>query len=154
MTADETSSAAGSGQQAGEEQDEDPRDYLGRRIAEWVTLGLSILIVTVLAAYLVYHAVREDSRFVPVEIRPLLDQARSEGGRYILPVEIQNNGRRTLVDFTAEITYGGGGAGKQQRQEIKIDFLAERARATRYLYFDADPRGLGVKATPLHYGLQ
>lgn len=132
---------------------DDEREYLGRKVAEWVTLGLSVVIVTGLAGYILYQALREDAPYIPAEVRPLMDQVGREGGKYFLPVEVHNRGRRTLRDFRAELTYRTTD-GKQETRDIKIDFLAERARETRYFYFDQDPRGLQVEARPLGYGLR
>lgn len=140
----------GAGDHGGDEQE---RDYLGRTIAEWVTLGLSAAIVAGLAGYMLYHALRSDAPYVPAEVRPLMDQVSQEGDTYFLPVEIHNNGRRTLRDFTAELTYRTPD-GSRQTREIKLDFLAERARETRYFYFDHDPRDLQVEARPVGYGVR
>ncbi|HTE20375.1 MAG TPA: hypothetical protein VK689_18580, partial [Armatimonadota bacterium] len=61
-----------------------------RTLAEWVSLGISILLIVALAGYLLRAAARGDDPYVPTEVRPLLDQARQVGGAFILPVEIAN----------------------------------------------------------------
>jgi uncharacterized protein (TIGR02588 family) len=132
---------------------EKEREYFGRALAEWVTLSLSIAVVTGLAAYLVYHALRRDTPYVPVEARPLMDEVAVAGGRHILPVEVHNASGRTLKDVTVEVSYGTTD-GSSRKRELKLDFLAARSSETRYLYFDDDPRGLRVEARALGYALR
>lgn len=129
------------------------REHPGRTVAEWVTLGSSVVIVTALTGYILYHAMREDAPYVVAEVRPLMDQVGRDGGKYILPVEIHNMGRRTLRDFRAELTYRTAD-GREQTRAIQLDFLAEHARERRYFYFDQDPRTMQVQARPLGYGLR
>jgi uncharacterized protein (TIGR02588 family) len=125
----------------------------GRKLAEWVTLGTSALLVLGVAGYLAYHATRQHEPHIAVDVRPLLDQVRHKEGQYILPVECRNLGDRTLQDFRGEVTYRGSD-GSTERREFRIDYLGERATQTVYVYSERDPKGLEVRAQPLDYRLE
>lgn len=51
----------------------------GRKVAEWVTLCVSIALVAGVAGYLVYDSTRPQEPSVPVEVLVLPEQARAEG---------------------------------------------------------------------------
>ncbi|EYF00426.1 hypothetical protein [Chondromyces apiculatus] len=125
----------------------------GRKLAEWVTMGVSTAIVLAVAGFLVVQLVRERPPHVPVEITPLLDQVSQVQGQYILPVKVKNQGRKTLQAFKAQVTYQLP-EGKQGQREITIDFLGEQAEQEVYLYFDAPPRDLQVQVKPESYILE
>ena len=132
--------------------DEKPGDQPSgpRKLAEWVSLGVSALLILALATYLVLQARRGNDPYVPAEARPLLDQVRQVGTMFILPVEITNGGRRTLRALKVEVTHQGPD-GKDESQELDLDYLGERSTQKVYLYFDRHPRDLKVEAKPLHY---
>lgn len=125
----------------------------GRKFAEWVTLSLSALIVAAVATFLVVEAVRRDSPFVPVHVRVLTNQARETAGRYVVPVEVRNDGRQTLKDLKVQVTYRGPG-GAPQTSDVLIDYLGEGAPQKVYLHFDRPPAELQVKAEPFAYQLE
>lgn len=124
----------------------------GRKLAEWVTLTLSALLVLGVAAYLVYEALRETAPFASVEVQVRTERAQQKGGRYIVPVEVRNGGRQTLKDLKLEVTYRWAD-GAAERGDVLIDYLGERSSHTVYLYFDRAPEDLQVTATPFAYQL-
>ena len=136
---------------AGKKPDSQPSRV--RTLAEWVSLGISALLILALAGYLLRESGRGDTPYVRTEVRPLLDQVRQEGSTFILPVEITNGGRRMLRALKVEVTYQGPD-GKEESRELDIDYLGERSSQTVYLYFDRHPRDLKVEAKPLHYQVE
>jgi uncharacterized protein (TIGR02588 family) len=125
----------------------------GRKLAEWVTLSLSALTVAGVAAFLVYEALRGDPPLVPVHVRVLADQAQRAAGRYVVPVEVRNDGRQTLKDLKVQVRYRSPD-GKPQTNDFLIDYLGEGTRQKVYLYFDRHPSELQVEAEPLAYQIE
>jgi uncharacterized protein (TIGR02588 family) len=126
------------------------RASMRRKTAEWITTAGSVLVVVAVAAFLLYEIVGPDSPYVPVSIRPRLDQVERRDERWLLPVEVENRGRRTLQGFKAEVTYEAP-AGDRGRREIEIDFLGEGSVQRHYVSLDRDPRQLRIEARPLSY---
>lgn len=124
-----------------------------QKLAEWVTLGVSVVIVAAAAGYMVYLAVRDSPRHVPADATLRLGEARQAQGRYVLPVEARNRGRRTLRDFQAELRYTPPG-GQPEKREFKLDYLAAGATQTVYFYFDRPPAELNLEVSPQSYRLE
>ena len=123
-----------------------------RKLAEWVSLGVSIVLIAGIAGMLLFEALRANSPFIPAEAVLQLDQVRQQNGRYILPIEVKNEGHHTLRDVRIEIAYDV--AGEQLRQDFTIDYLGEQSQQTIYVYLDHDPSGLRVEAKPVQYRLE
>ncbi|MDQ3623420.1 MAG: hypothetical protein M3463_13170 [Verrucomicrobiota bacterium] len=124
-----------------------------RKLAEWVSLGISAFIVLSLAGYLVYEAAQPNDPRVPIEVHPLLEEAREESGRHILPVRISNRGQRTVRDLKIELVTRQGEE-EPLTLDITIDYLGERSEHTVYFYLDAAPRSLELETRPASYALE
>lgn len=127
---------------------EDPPQ--GRALAEWVSLGISALLLLGITAFLVYEGLREPPPFIPAEVRPLVEEARRVGGQYVLPIEVRNEGDRAFRSLEIEATYRGPD-GREETQEMTLDYLGERSSEKLYLYMDQDPRATPVRTRAAHY---
>lgn len=126
-----------------------------RRTAEWVSLGISALLILSIAAYLLWEGVTAQQTAVPVDVKVRPDRTQQAGERYVLPVEVRNNGQVTLRDLRIVVELAGADAGADAGpREIDIDYLGQRSGQTLYLYFDRDPRSLDVRARPVQYRLE
>ena len=125
----------------------------GRKFAEGVTLALSALVVAGVAGFLVYEAIRGDPPAVPISVRVLSDQAREHEGGYVVPIEVRNNGRKTLKDVKVLVTRRPPG-GEPQSHDFLIDYLPERSSQTIYLTLDRSPSDLRLEAKPFSYQLE
>ena len=123
-----------------------------RKLAEWITLSASILIVALVAAYLIYDSTRPQQPSVPIEVRVQTAQAREEGGRYIVPVEVRNHGDRTVNALKIQVTWITPN-GQPTESDFTIDYLGERASKTAYLHLDHPPDQLKLTARPFTYQL-
>lgn len=126
----------------------------GRKLAEWVTLGLSVLLVLAIAGLLVYGGMKEHPPAVPVEVRVLAAQAQEVSGRYVVPVEVRNLGRRTLKDLTVRVDSTAPDGTNAPAGDVTIDYLAARAVQKIYLYFERHPRDLRIDVRPFSYRLE
>ena len=132
--------------------DQPPKRPVQRKLAEWITLSASILIVALVAAYLIYDSTRPQPPAVPIEVRVQTREAREQSGRYIVPVEIRNHGDRTVNALKIQVTQITP-AGQTTETDFTIDYLGERASETAYLYVDHPPDNLKITARPLSYQL-
>jgi uncharacterized protein (TIGR02588 family) len=123
---------------------------VGRTLAEWVTLGLSGLLVLSLAGYLLFQVSRPSPVSIEARTRLQFDQIRREGERYLLPLEVYNPGGHTLRDLKIEVR-GESPAGEPETREVEIDYLGEHSTQQVYLYFDQEPRSLKLKSAPQQY---
>src|SRR5688572_24234723 len=109
----------------------------GRLVAEWVTMGISAVIILGVAGFLVWKGLNEESVFVPAEVKVRLDQAVERGGKFVVPVAVENLGRRTLKDFKVRLSYKAvSGSGERESEDLVVDFLGERATEVLYVYFE------------------
>ncbi len=125
----------------------------GRKLAEWVTMGLSALLVLSVAGYLAYEAVRDNSSFVPVKVRVLAAQAQPTEGHFLVPIEVRNAGQRTLSNLRLRLTYRSADA-SEHAEDLSVDYLGERASQTIYLYLDRDPQQFPIVVRPVAYQLE
>ncbi len=125
----------------------------GHRLAEWVSLTISALILLTLAGYLVYEAFQANEPYVPVEVQPRTAEVRQvDDGRFILPVFIANRGQQTLRDLNIELSYQPPDR-QPETTEILIDYVGERSEHTVYFYLDQDPATLKPKVRATSYRL-
>ncbi len=125
----------------------------GRKLAEWLTLGLSVALVLGVATFLVYSALQDHPRFVPLEVRVLTEDARESGGHFIVPVEVRNLGRRSLKEITVRFSHSSA-EGKKESGDFVIDHLGEGASHQAYLYLDQHPRAAKPDVTASDYQLE
>ena len=124
-----------------------------RTLAEWVSLGVSCLLIVALAGFLVYEMVRGNDPYNLARTAAQADAARQVEAVFILPVDVENTGRRTLRDLEVELAYTPPGKQQPERATKKIDYLGEGSTQTLYFYLDHDPRQMSVHVRPLHYRL-
>jgi uncharacterized protein (TIGR02588 family) len=127
----------------------------GRLVAEWVTMGISAAIILGVAGFLVWQGMNQESVFVPAEVKVRLDQTVQRGGKYVVPVMVENLGRRTLKDFKVRVSFRSESKSRERESDdVVVDFLGERATEVLYVYFERDPRELGVEARVFSYALE
>lgn len=138
----------------GRKDDAGKRERPGhRKLAEWVSLGVSAALIASLAAFLVYETAKGNGEYNVAQTVPQMDAVQQVGAVFILPVEVKNSGERTLRDLDVELTYTPSGEREPQSAVATIDYLGQRARQKIYFYLDHDPRQMQVQVRPLHYRL-
>jgi uncharacterized protein (TIGR02588 family) len=119
----------------------------GRSRAEWVSLGISLLIVAVLVGILTVDQLRGPGREPRLTATVRREEVRQEGEAYYLPVEVTNGGDQAARDVRVRITLGppagGAGAGEAEVSELQLDFVPGGGRAGGAAVFRQDPRRAG-----------
>lgn len=116
-----------------------------RSAAEWVTFGVSVLVLAVLVALIAVEAGEPDRPALPTVVKT--GPVERHGERWLVPVEVQNRGGATAerVQVVAELTVGADTIEADQ----EVEFLARDERAEVAFVFDRDPATgqLDVKVT-------
>jgi uncharacterized protein (TIGR02588 family) len=108
-----------------------------RSLAEWLSFGISSLIVGITAGLVIYSwATGKNSP--PILAIQRTEPVREENGQFYVPFEISNTGGETAesVQVIAELKV------KQAIQEsgdLQIDFLSEGETANAAFVFQTDP---------------
>lgn len=123
-----------------------------RKLAEWVSLIVSALLILGVATVLAYKAMQPNERVVNVDATVQMEKIQASGGRFVLPVVLANKGGRTVRELTVEVSFQPEDA-EPQTAEATIDYLGENSEEVIYFYFEEDPRGLQVEARPASYRL-
>ena len=123
-----------------------------RLVAEWVSLGISLLLILGLSAYLVREGLSGKTELT-VQIRPVWDEIQRAHGRFVVPIEIRNAGPRTMRELKIGISYLDAD-GEKQEQEASIDYLGEKSHTRVFIFTPTDPRRARLEAIPLLYRLE
>lgn len=109
--------------------------HAARTGPEWVTFGVSALILVVVLGLLVVPAFHTDDPAAPAADRP--GPVRQVGGQFFVPVEIVNRGDQgaAQVQVVAELTIGG----KTTSGDQVIDFLGGGETQELTFAFADDP---------------
>lgn len=110
----------------------------GRTTVEWITLGISVMIIASLVGLISYLYVSGGSTPAIIEVKPQFDQIRKVQDRYYVPVEITNVGGETAEEVTVQISLESAN-GQTESAEVTIDFLAGQDRANATVAFGEDP---------------
>jgi uncharacterized protein (TIGR02588 family) len=121
-----------------------------RRVAEWITFGLSLTLVLALSAHLAWRLREPVTELVDARITPRLDRVAQQEGRFVLPLDIANPGGRTIRDLQVRVEYRGAG-GELRSMDLLVDYLGQSSEQVVYTYFRDDPRTLSIRAEAMSY---
>lgn len=110
-----------------------------RTTVEWITLGISVLIVAAVIGLIIYAYVTQGSTPPVIDASAPVDRVRQVQDRYYLPVEVRNSGGQTAKDVRVAISLTTPD-GKTETAEVLIDFLAGEETAHATAVFTRDPR--------------
>ena len=122
-----------------------------RKLAEWVTLGVSSATILGLMTYLVLDLTEPDSPYVELVATPMHAEARRVGERFVLPIDIANRGSRTVSHASFSVAVAGIDSGRNET--IEVDYLARESTQRVYKFVDRDPASAKVTVTPVYYRL-
>jgi uncharacterized protein (TIGR02588 family) len=121
-----------------------------RRLAEWITFGLSLTLVLALSGHLAWRLREPVTELVDARITPRLDRVARQEGRFVLPLDIANPGGRTIRDLQVRVEYRGAG-GEPRSMDLLVDYLGQSSEQVVYTYFRDDPRTLSIRAEAMSY---
>jgi uncharacterized protein (TIGR02588 family) len=140
-------------QSRGESRGGEGRRTAGRLVAEWISLGISVLLILGLSGYLAWQALGTESSYIPVRVQPLWGEVRPQDGRFVVPIQVENQGSQTVRDLRIGISYVGE-EGEAVEQDTTIDYLGEKSTTRIFVYTPTDPRQAQLEVTPSLYHLE
>ena len=117
-----------------------------RKLAEWITLVTSIVVILSLVVYLVHDLLSPASPYVEILARPAYAEVSRAGSRYVLPIDIESRADRAVARVNVRIAQAGA-----QPDDVEIQYLGKRSTVRIYRYLDQDPRTLKIEIAPTHY---
>jgi len=120
-----------------------PRARAGRHVAEVVTLVVSIAVVALLVAGVLYVQVARGDRLPAIDVTVSLDEVRADGERFYLPVKIENTGDQAAEAVRVVVLQRVGE--RDLEHELLIDYLAGRGSADATAVLTRDPRQAEVR---------
>jgi uncharacterized protein (TIGR02588 family) len=128
------------------------RTMPARKLAEWITLAVSTVTILALVAYLLFEFAAPASPFVELVATPLFSDAQKVGESFVLPIDIENRGRRTVALATFRITIAG--ANGEEYEHIELQYLARTSKQRIYKYLAREPKRGNVRIVPGYYRLE
>ncbi len=128
----------------------DERATSGRSAAEWTTLGISLAILAVLFATIGWLWVRDAGMPASIEVTPVTEAIRQEGGVWYLPLEVVNSGDATAEDVIVEAALDTG-QGEPETAQITITFLSSGETARGTAAFTSDPAAGSLTIRPVSF---
>jgi uncharacterized protein (TIGR02588 family) len=135
--------------QAKTEHEERPALRGPRRLAEWLSFGVSLTLVLSVVGYLFWRLREPATDNVLVQVSLQLDRASEQQGRFIVPIRVKNPGFRTLRDLQVRVDYRQ--QGEPRSLDVLVDYVGQSAEQLVYVYFDQNPSTLSVRAEAISY---
>lgn len=110
----------------------------GRSLVEWITLGISIIILLVVAGLIVYQARTSEDRPTVIEVAPQFEELRQAQDHFYLPVSIRNSGSETAAGVVVQLRLDGE-SGESETASLTVDFLAGGATVEGVVVFRREP---------------
>ena len=124
-----------------------------RRIAEWVSFGISLAIILALVVHLSWRLLASPAVLPNVRVTPRFEGVAEVGGHFVLPLEVSNPGPRTIQDVQIRIRYRSR-RGATESMDLVIDYVGLTSTQTVFAHFDRDPRGMAVEADAISSRLE
>jgi uncharacterized protein (TIGR02588 family) len=103
---------------------------------EWTVFAASLLLVTGILGYLIYHALSTPSGPPVVDVE--LGSPRRQSGHYAIPVTVTNRGHETAERVHIQVTLEKA-HGPPEESSFQIQFLPPGAIQHGTVTFDTDP---------------
>lgn len=128
-------SSRGSVRERGETR---PARDRSRSTAEWVTLSVSLAILSLLIGLVLYVSFSGSDESATIGVQPVLEEVRRDGDTHYLPVQVTNGGDRTAEDVQVQLTLESGEV-EPASATFTIRFLAGGERKRGVVAFQMDP---------------
>ncbi len=119
-----------------------------RTTAEWITLGISVVVLLAVVGLVGYLHVSGGDHPPIIVVEARLDETRQDAEAYYVPVEVRNRGDRTAGDVQVQAELDTG-TGPPLTAEFTVTFLAGGQEVEGTFVFSEDPTSgtLTVDAT-------
>ncbi|HKP53660.1 MAG TPA: hypothetical protein VJ183_13535 [Chloroflexia bacterium] len=109
-----------------------------RTAAEWVTFGVSVLILLALVSLVIFQALTRGNRPSTIKIEPMLQAVRQSEGAYYLPISITNEGDEAVGDVEVQMSLESEGS-EPETIAFTVQFLAGGESQEETVVFSKDP---------------
>ena len=121
------------------QSDQRPHTLGNQTLAQWITLGASLLILLLVVGALTYFYFSGGSPQEPtIEVHPQLDAVREATDAFYVPVEVVNRGVQTASDVTVQFTLTSFD-GVSETVPFTIAFLPGGGAVSTVAVFQLDP---------------
>lgn len=132
------------------ERDNEDAGARGRPAAEWITLGISVAVIAGILGLVTWLYVRGTEAPPTIAVEAMLDDVRDVDGDWYLPIEVRNDGDRTVASAIIEGELDTG-SGQPETAQVTIDYLAGNERVRGTFVFSSDPRDGELSVGPTSY---
>lgn len=121
----------------------------GRTVAERITLAVSAMVVLSILGLVTYLYFQGDEKPVSVVATARVDEIRHESEVYYVPVDVKNEGDRTVEEVTiqGELVTDG----QIETAEFTLTYLAGGEHATGTFIYSEDPLKGELTVRPVSY---
>lgn len=123
------------------------------QLGEYISLVISTVILLFVGGYLIWNIIDASTPYVIVKAEAAQEEAVPMGGRYIMPVEIENKSDKTL-ELLRLIVRVPENAGLVNEQEIEVDYLSRHSSQTLYVYLNAPLTKDQIQLQPVYYKIK
>lgn len=109
-----------------------------RTAAEWVTFGVSVLILLALVGLVIFQALTRGNRPSTIKVEPMLQEVRQSEGAFYLPITITNDGDEAVGDVEIQISLASEGS-EPETIAFTVQFLAGGESQEETVVFSKDP---------------
>jgi uncharacterized protein (TIGR02588 family) len=114
-------------------------DKKGKRTtAEWVTLGVSLVVLLGLVGLVVFVSLTRGDKPSTIKIEPVLNEVRQSEDAYYLPINITNDGDMAVGDVEVELSLASEGS-EPETIAFTVLFLAGGETSQEIVAFSTDP---------------
>jgi uncharacterized protein (TIGR02588 family) len=119
--------------------DNKDKDKKGKRTtAEWVTLGVSLVVLLGLVGLVLFVSLTRGDRPSTIKVEPMLSEVRQSEDAYYLPVNITNDGDMAVGDVEVELSLASEGS-EPETIAFTVLFLAGGETSQEIVVFSKDP---------------
>jgi uncharacterized protein (TIGR02588 family) len=109
-----------------------------RTTAEWVTLGVSLVVLLGLVGLVVFVSLTRGDKPSTIKIEPVLNEVRQSEDAYYLPINITNDGDMAVGDVEVELSLASEGS-EPETIAFTVLFLAGGETSQEIVAFSNDP---------------
>lgn len=124
--------------ETGDNGDKDKGKQGKRTTAEWVTFGVSLVLLSGLVGLVIFVSLTRGDRPSTIKVEPVLNEVRQSEDAYYLPINITNDGDMAVGDVEVALSLASEGS-EPETIAFTVLFLAGGESAQEIVVFSQDP---------------